>query len=496
MSTNPLNDISKVYLEQVAINEAKVDKKLPEHERATARDKRSGINLPGSGTRRTRRAEHEARRGKPNDGNLANNYPPYDRVTRGDVIAGRLGNDEMGGKKKKINRESFSNWREELSEVMSVIDKQEKDQKIVEKKVNNKIAINPNLGEAVEGLGGTLIEMVEIDEVDYIVESVYGELLDEGYDEEDIEEALEYALTEAKVTFGHDTPTGEKKRKNLIGALGRLARQKLSSKVRDVKKSARAAVARGARKVAKGALSVARKAEGSDKTPSAAHTKTRSASTYRGAGAGQKEKVSSGSYQAPTKKKAEKPADPWEGTASTPPKQEAKPAAKKPAAKPKATTKTTKVTPKPVAKPAAKASAAKPKAKKKSKLDTLLSDIRNESAQIDEMDFRIDPATHRQQQKIEKATKLQQATKGPESSAAGSAVKRLGGSGVSLPLANSYEPSGNQLDEKTLTKKEKSKREKLVISMKKNLSDFESRYPGRGKEVMYATATKIAKKTA
>jgi hypothetical protein len=34
------------------------------------------------------------------DGNLANNYPPYDKVTKGDVIAGRLGKDEMGGKKK------------------------------------------------------------------------------------------------------------------------------------------------------------------------------------------------------------------------------------------------------------------------------------------------------------------------------------------------------------------------------------------------------------
>lgn len=36
-----------------------------------------------------------------NDGNLANNAPPYDKVTHGDVIAGRLGKDEMGGKKKK-----------------------------------------------------------------------------------------------------------------------------------------------------------------------------------------------------------------------------------------------------------------------------------------------------------------------------------------------------------------------------------------------------------
>jgi hypothetical protein len=37
---------------------------------------------------------------KKNDGNLANNAKPYDKVTRGDVISGRLGKDEMGGKRK------------------------------------------------------------------------------------------------------------------------------------------------------------------------------------------------------------------------------------------------------------------------------------------------------------------------------------------------------------------------------------------------------------
>jgi hypothetical protein len=35
-----------------------------------------------------------------NDGNLANNAKPYDKVTQGDVVAGRLGKDEMGGKSK------------------------------------------------------------------------------------------------------------------------------------------------------------------------------------------------------------------------------------------------------------------------------------------------------------------------------------------------------------------------------------------------------------
>jgi hypothetical protein len=37
---------------------------------------------------------------KNNDGNLANNYPPYNKVTRGDVIAGATGKDQMGGKRK------------------------------------------------------------------------------------------------------------------------------------------------------------------------------------------------------------------------------------------------------------------------------------------------------------------------------------------------------------------------------------------------------------
>lgn len=43
-------------------------------------------------------AVKEAKKSKKGDGNLANNAKPYDKVTRGDVIAGRLGKDEKGGK--------------------------------------------------------------------------------------------------------------------------------------------------------------------------------------------------------------------------------------------------------------------------------------------------------------------------------------------------------------------------------------------------------------
>jgi hypothetical protein len=222
--------------------------------------------------------------------------------------------------KKKV-KESFSDWRDDLSELMEVIDTK----KIQEKPIKNKVVINPKLGEAIEELGGTLLEMVEVDEIDFIIESAYVELLGEGYEEDEIEYALECALTEVKVTFGHDTSsTPEKKKEGLLS----LARKKLSG----VKKAALSAVARGARGVAKGALGVARKIEKSDNKPT---TTQRKPSTYRGAGAGKTEKVSSGFYTPQSQKK------------ETP-----KPTATKPK---------------------------KPRAKKPNKLDDLLSNIRSES---------------------------------------------------------------------------------------------------------------------
>ena len=53
----------------------------------------------------------------------------------------------------------YSNWRQELTEVMTDKDA---DKKVAEKKVKNKIIINPKLGEAIESMGGELLEMVEM----------------------------------------------------------------------------------------------------------------------------------------------------------------------------------------------------------------------------------------------------------------------------------------------------------------------------------------------
>jgi hypothetical protein len=73
------------------------------------------------------------------------------------------------GKKKKDVKEGFSNWRQDLSEVMG---RDEKNTKIKEKEINNKVKTSAmgggiKIDEAVEEIGGTLIEMVELDEKAY-----------------------------------------------------------------------------------------------------------------------------------------------------------------------------------------------------------------------------------------------------------------------------------------------------------------------------------------
>ena len=298
--------------------------------------------------------------------------------------------------------------------------------------------------------------------IENVVEDFFTEYLEEGYEVEDLEfiicESLDTSidiLNEAKVTYGHDTKNKSNKLEKVKTAVKKVARgvgkvvgaaargaktigrevkagyssgsrgeqqsqQKserkpglLSRIGAKLKSGLKTTVARGARKVAKGALGVARKVEGSDKKPSSAHSTpgTRTAKTYRGSGVGSVEKAGSAKPKLEPKK-AEKPSDPWEGSATTPTKPKAK----------------TKKAPAPKAKAPAAA-----KKKRKSKLDSLLSDIRSEET---------------------------------------------------------------QLSEKTLTSAETKEKERIVKSMKDKSSDFEKRYPGRGKEVMYATATKIAKKIA
>jgi len=69
--------------------------------------------------------------------------------------------------KKKAKKEDFSNWRDDLSDIVEVMhmtdDKAEK--KIDDKKtIKNKVVINPKLSEAVKDMGGELLEVTEIEE--------------------------------------------------------------------------------------------------------------------------------------------------------------------------------------------------------------------------------------------------------------------------------------------------------------------------------------------
>ena len=115
-----------------------------------------------------------------------------ERKARLEKKRGMKMDDHPQYKKEKV-KEGFSNWRTDLIEVM---DEDEAEKPIKEKKVNNKVKINPKLGEAIEEIGGTLIEEIEDDEFDAIVESVYDELIEEGYSEEDVEDAIQFALTD------------------------------------------------------------------------------------------------------------------------------------------------------------------------------------------------------------------------------------------------------------------------------------------------------------
>ena len=415
-----LNDISKVYLEQVS--ESAVPGKPAERLGAVTAIPKSEQEAAKERILAKTKAKRESQ--KPNDGNLANNYPPYDKITRGDVIAGRLGKDEMGGKKKKSKgvKEGFSNWRQDLSEVMDDI---EANKEIKEKKVNNKIKINPEMKESFEELGCQLIEMVEIENfegifdelsdsdifflndslIEEVVEEVFFECLNEGYEIGEIEnvliESLEISsalLNEAKVTLGHDTKVKSDRLSKVKSAVKKVGK----AVARGVGYAAGAAV-RGAKAVKRefGKGYESGRGGSSSSTSSSSSTKSSSSSSEKGTNrpgllgrigsalkSGLKKAVAKGAravsrgarnvarkmeggetkkVEAPkaAPKKAEKPSDPWEGTATTPPKEKAKKAAT----------------------PKAKAPADAPKRKRKaSNLDSLLTSIRNEEVQqIDEL---------------------------------------------------------------------------------------------------------------
>ena len=73
------------------------------------------------------------------------------------------GGKALGKKKKVVNKEEVSNWREEfIFEVDEPETDTENEKQIKEKKVKNKVVINPPMKEAFDAIGGTILEITEV----------------------------------------------------------------------------------------------------------------------------------------------------------------------------------------------------------------------------------------------------------------------------------------------------------------------------------------------
>ena len=191
-----------------------------------------------------------------------------------------------------VPKESFSNWRQDLSEVM---DDNKEDQKVTEKKVSNTIKINPKLGEAIEEIGGTLLEAIEIDEIDVVIESVYEELIAEGYSEDEVENGIETALISIDdeiVLKEFEAPTVKKKKsmKDRLKGAARSAIVGVGKAAASVMKAKRSAEEKPGKVKAK-VVSLAKRVKAAAKQGYEEGGGPKKSTSYRGAGAGRKEKI-------------------------------------------------------------------------------------------------------------------------------------------------------------------------------------------------------------
>ena len=339
MAETHLNDISKVYLDQVA--ETEVDEAMSSYDRNRKRAAqraaernaaraagKTGV-VPGVGyvTPRRERETYTDEKGTTRHKSGAK-MESLDPVGQEDGDVNNDGKKDKTDKylmkrrkaiaasinKKKV-KESFSDWRTELSEVIGDTDVKKKSEtpKIKEGNVDNasKIKINPEIKEAVEEIGGTLLEMVEIDEMDYILESVYDELIEEGFTEEDVEFGIEQALIQdlkevtspakvaalkmKKATYTVKPETKEEPKKSLKDRIKSAAKNAIVGASRAVgsmvkkKADAQSGVGKTKKKIGhyiNRAKQLARQGYEQGRGPV-----EKKPTTYRGAGAGRKEKI-------------------------------------------------------------------------------------------------------------------------------------------------------------------------------------------------------------
>ena len=207
---NPLNDISKVYLEQVGKKKKKKDdsyletdmkKRQENNEKAREDMKKMGTSMKNphfeqkqfgwdsvnSMTKAYRAMQEGIRDEDPEKGTeerkkrlekkrdmKLDDHPQYAKEAL-DPVGKEDGDVNNDGKKddtdsylmkrrKAIGSAMKKRLKEERASLSEVMTDKEDEKKVVEKKVNNTVVINPKLSEAVEELGGEVLEMVEVDE--------------------------------------------------------------------------------------------------------------------------------------------------------------------------------------------------------------------------------------------------------------------------------------------------------------------------------------------
>ena len=409
-----------------------------------------------------------------------------------------------------IRKESFSNWRQDLSEVMDTVDSpdDENQKQIKEKKIQNKIKINPDFKEAVEEIGGQLIEMIEVEE---------------GYQEIDREKETKMyrrAGNLARTSLSSKGKEKEDARNKSAKIVSAITRQKENERFNRIGQSPahnEEFVDEGMHKDAETGEVVSKAVPGKTYYPAQPMKKTsvaiekekkqkneeygggmkKGGSYDKGYAAMQKqvEKLDKGEEPATAKryremKKEELELDEAEGSYGQTPKASAAYGA---LANRRRNTPASEYAQRGAKKVAVKSAekhmsrSENPDAGNRGKQSTKphwTSDSRKGMTQKDRNWRRgADEYGH----------SGYDGEGGGGSLPKGKKLERQKKTGVS---AESFDYVNIELDEKTLTSAETAKKEEIVKSMKKNLAGFKSRYGKDAKSVMYATATKQAKKVA
>ena len=163
MSEIHLNDLTKIYNDQI-VEKKKDDTYLePDMKKRQANNEKARKDMQKMGTSmKNPHFESLDPVGK-EDGDV-NNDGKKDTTDKYLLKRRKAIGKAIAKSSQKKMSESISDWRQELSEIMT----DDIDSKpIKEKKVSNKVTINPKLGEAVEELGGEILEMTEVDEATY-----------------------------------------------------------------------------------------------------------------------------------------------------------------------------------------------------------------------------------------------------------------------------------------------------------------------------------------